>query len=404
MTSPIRQQRELLAVYSIHQEAVATFERAKNDVEHARSSFARCVAAVNRIHHVSQGRVFFFTGSPLVSKTTESPTFVTPGTYHRQHCYHLDDSNRKEQGEHATTTSSTTSASASASTPTSTTLLVNHQIQQQYDPAVAAAAAFAVGPVSSPNSFLQQQPSTTSSPDNSVDSHSSLLSSPLTVTDEYDAAGVIHTSSTTIHHDDSDSHSHDDDDDDIPIHARLLTLPKRCNIHQLAFVSLYNLALTTHLSVLQDDDDVVDEASSSNASPSTIKQRTRTQKQKRIRTALRLWRLVYSSHWRLQLNLNLKPVHMLSIWTNLGHAQFLVDGDTTEGSSARHCYETVLSAIQIVQVGRKQPIPGRAFFQYRAVRMLMILDNNGGNGNGNVPVSGDQTNEADLGGRVASAA
>lgn len=141
---------------------------------------------------------------------------------------------------------------------------------------------------------------------------------------------------------------------DLPIHYRLLKLPEFSTVNQFAFVTLYNLALSTHLSAILHE------------SSSTTTQDDVDHKKSNIpdmQSAAKLWELVYSFQWCRALNL--KPIHALAVLVNLGHAQCYVGNN--EGS--KKCYENILSAIQILE-GRNQSIPHRSFFVYSAFRML----------------------------------
>lgn len=126
---------------------------------------------------------------------------------------------------------------------------------------------------------------------------------------------------------------------DLPIHPRVLRFPEQCSINQFAFVTLYNLTLSTHIVAL-----------TCNADTS-------------MRQAARLWEIVYSFQWRQ--SLNLKPVHSLAILVSLGHAQDIAGNKL----GSKKGFENVLSAIQILD-GRKQQVPNKSFFLYSAFRML----------------------------------
>jgi hypothetical protein len=118
---------------------------------------------------------------------------------------------------------------------------------------------------------------------------------------------------------------------EFPIHAVPLNLPQQSTMNQFAlFVTLYNLALSTHLVAL------------------TLNDQAASMKQ-----AARLWELVYSFQWRP--SLNLRPLHALAILVNLGHAQGVVGND----AASKKCFENILSAIQILE-GRNQAVPSKA--------------------------------------------
>lgn len=133
------------------------------------------------------------------------------------------------------------------------------------------------------------------------------------------------------------------------IHCRALKLPRLSTVNQFAFVTLYNLALSTHLSALL----CARSVEKTPTEPTSVT----------MHTAAKLWALVYSFQWRPALNL--KPVHALAVLVNLGYAQCGVGN--IQGS--KRCFENILSAIQILE-GRNQTVPNRSFFVYSAFRML----------------------------------
>ena len=289
MSSSPNQRKELFAVCSNHQEAVATFMRTGH-IEQARDSFTSSFASVNRMlrqhaslpNEAAQLRAFYFPGSPLVRTTKESPIFSEP--------------------------------------PCATTA-TEHEEQEQ--PLLETEAQHTLFRTEKPLLF----PTT---PGSSV------------------------------------SNADDDEDDDVPIQVRVLNLPYRCTVNQLAFVALYyNMALLTHLSALED---LKSSNESSNSSPSEDVNSSSSKRQNMVGmlTSMKLWKLVYEFQWRSQLNL--KPFHALSIMHNLGHAQF-VSGNVTGSQS---CCENILSAIQLLE-GRnqRQHVPCSSFFQHRAVCMLL---------------------------------
>lgn len=131
--------------------------------------------------------------------------------------------------------------------------------------------------------------------------------------------------------------------EDLPMFALPLQIPKLVTIQQFVFISLYNLALSTHLSAL--------------SHPAPEKQEVL------MKRAVKQWGLVYALQWRQ--GLNLRAPHGLAILLNLGHANCLTGN--IPGSNA--CYQNILSAIHILD-SRKQGIPNKAFFLYNAFRML----------------------------------
>jgi hypothetical protein len=134
--------------------------------------------------------------------------------------------------------------------------------------------------------------------------------------------------------------------DDLPMyHRALLHLPKLgLTINQFVFCTLYNLAMSTHLSALAQETQAKQEAS--------------------MRRAAKQWGLVYALQWRH--GLNLRPSHGLAILLNLGHAKSLIVGKEL---GSKMCYQNILSAIHILD-SRKQNIPNKALFLYNAFRML----------------------------------
>lgn len=134
----------------------------------------------------------------------------------------------------------------------------------------------------------------------------------------------------------------------IPIYSRILKLPRRCTPNQFVFLSLYNLAISTHLAALHS---------------MMVRRSDDHETQLLIREASEYWELAYAFQWRD--SLALKPIHALSILVNLGHIQSLMGN----GDASKKCFENVLSACQILQ-GRNQEIPKKEFFLYQAFRML----------------------------------
>lgn len=144
---------------------------------------------------------------------------------------------------------------------------------------------------------------------------------------------------------------------DLPMYSRALKFPERATVNQVAFVALYNLALSTHVAAIE---------LSSSQSPTAAGgwgQQQMPKKQPSIRTAAKLWELVYSFQWREALKL--KPIHALSILVNLGQAQYLVGNDT----ESKKCFENIISAIQLMEA-RNREVPNKSFFLYSAFRML----------------------------------
>lgn len=130
---------------------------------------------------------------------------------------------------------------------------------------------------------------------------------------------------------------------DMPLFTQVLHLPRSVTINQFVFVTLYNLALSTHLSGLA--------------------QTTPSKQESLMQRAAQQWGLVYALQWRS--GLNLKPAHGLAILLNLGHAKSLTGNE----SGSQTCYQNILSAIQILE-SRKHDVPNKDFFLYNAFRML----------------------------------
>lgn len=133
-------------------------------------------------------------------------------------------------------------------------------------------------------------------------------------------------------------------EDDLPLFPQALHLPKSVTINQFVFVTLYNLALSTHLAALS-------QAATSSKRDTLMKR------------AVEQWGLVYGLQWRQ--GLNLKACHGLAILLNLGHAKALTGNE----SGSKTCYQNILSAIHMLE-SRQHDIPNKAFFLYNAFRML----------------------------------
>jgi hypothetical protein len=119
-----------------------------------------------------------------------------------------------------------------------------------------------------------------------------------------------------------------------------LNLPELFTIEQFAFITLYNLALSTYVSAL-------------------VNNRSTRQLQK----ATELWELIYSLQWREELNL--QPVHTLAILTNLGHARRVLGNE----ASSKVCYQNILTTLEFMR-GRNEDVHYKSFFMYAAHRML----------------------------------
>ena len=132
-------------------------------------------------------------------------------------------------------------------------------------------------------------------------------------------------------------------DDDLPLFTQALHLPKSVTVNQFVFVTLYNLAISTHIAALS--------------------QATSSKQETLMKRAAQQWGLVYALQWRP--GLNLKPAHGLAILLNLGHAKSLTGNE----SGSNTCYQNILSAIHILE-SRRQNVPNRGFFLYNAFRML----------------------------------
>lgn len=114
----------------------------------------------------------------------------------------------------------------------------------------------------------------------------------------------------------------------------------RYSIERLAFTSVYNLALSTHMAALTTN--------------KTIQCTVR---------AVKLWELVYNLSDRD--GLDLQPVHTLAILTNLGHSYLL------SGMEERsyHCYHTILGVLQIIREN-KEEVTFESFFMSTAQTVL----------------------------------
>lgn len=118
-----------------------------------------------------------------------------------------------------------------------------------------------------------------------------------------------------------------------------LSLPELPTIDQFAFITLYNLALSTQISALTNN------------------------RSQQLKKATELWELVYSLQWRDELSL--QPVHTLAILTNLGYSRRALGND----ASARVCYQNILTTLEFMR-GRNEDVYCKNFFMYAAHRML----------------------------------
>jgi hypothetical protein len=143
----------------------------------------------------------------------------------------------------------------------------------------------------------------------------------------------------------SSSCDHADEQGDPVLFAQILDLPRKVTVNQFIFCSIYNFAVSTHLSAMlcrggtADDDDAM--------------------RSMLLSKSVHLWDLVYPLQWKNCLNL--KPCHGLAILLNMGHAKRLV-GSTRE---AEHCFRNIISAVSILET-RQQEVPDKSFFMFQA--------------------------------------
>jgi hypothetical protein len=129
-----------------------------------------------------------------------------------------------------------------------------------------------------------------------------------------------------------------------PLFHLPLSLPKNeMSLDMFAFVTLYNLALFTHLSSIECG-----------------------MSRHELKKALKLWELVYSVQWKEELS-ELSYVHTLAILTNLGHVNKLLGNE----ASSNHCYQRVLTTLELLRdQGGDSKVEFHTFFLHTALRML----------------------------------
>lgn len=142
----------------------------------------------------------------------------------------------------------------------------------------------------------------------------------------------------------SSSCGHEDEQGDPVFFAQILDLPRNVTVNQFIFCSIYNFAVSTHLSAMMCGDDTADNV----AMRSML-----------LGKSVHLWDLVYPLQWKQ--GLNLKPCHGLAILLNMGHCKRLV-GSTRE---AEHCFRNIISAVSILE-SRQQEVPDKSFFMFQA--------------------------------------
>jgi hypothetical protein len=153
------------------------------------------------------------------------------------------------------------------------------------------------------------------------------------------------------------SSSIEDDQDGMNLFSRILDLPAKVTLNQFVFCSLYNLALSTHLSATL----LIESADAA---------RRRTI----LRQSSQLWDLIYPLQWTK--HLNLRPCHGLAILLNMGHAKQSV-GSIRESET---CFRNIISAVWILET-RQQEVPEKSFYMYQAfVNLNKIRRHGGGSG------------------------
>jgi tetratricopeptide (TPR) repeat protein len=121
-----------------------------------------------------------------------------------------------------------------------------------------------------------------------------------------------------------------------------LTPPTRSDfsIDQFAFITLYNLALSTHIAAI-----------------------TEQRQQEELPKALQLWELVYSLQQKEVFHL--QSVHTLAILTNLGHVHSMLGNEI----DSRKCYQNVVTTLKVL-INRKDKVNYGHFFMWAAHQML----------------------------------
>jgi len=142
-------------------------------------------------------------------------------------------------------------------------------------------------------------------------------------------------------------------------HSHLLHLPQPATIQELSLVSLYNLAMTTHLAALTPTDQEEEEDNSNNNNNNNMMLMVQ---------AAKLWRIVYGFQERAQVAHLLQPVHALAVLVNLGHAH----GVLGNVAHTHQCAQYILSVLQVLE-GRQQDIPQRSYFLSCAMYMLTTI-------------------------------
>jgi hypothetical protein len=125
---------------------------------------------------------------------------------------------------------------------------------------------------------------------------------------------------------------------------RPLFISLEFSLDMFAFVTLYNLALATHLSAVTSQD--------------TCFAREKLEK------TLELWKIVYSLQWREDCQLSY--VHTLAILANLGHVNLLLGN----GISSKECYRRLLTTLEFMRHNDDKKVEYQSFFIDAAYSML----------------------------------
>jgi hypothetical protein len=108
---------------------------------------------------------------------------------------------------------------------------------------------------------------------------------------------------------------------------------------QFAFVTLYNLALSTHVAAIM------------------------SKNRQMLQKSLELWDLVYCLQWREELNL--QSVHSVAILHNIGHAHKLLGNE----AHSKKCYQNIVTALTLMRE-REEELNYSTFFMSAAQRVL----------------------------------
>jgi hypothetical protein len=125
---------------------------------------------------------------------------------------------------------------------------------------------------------------------------------------------------------------------------RPLFISLQFSLDMFAFVTLYNLALATHLNAVTPQD--------------TCFAREKLEK------TLELWEIVYSLQWREDCQLS--SVHTLAILANLGHVNLLLGN----AMSSKECYRRLLTTLEFTRHNDDKKVDYQSFFIHAAYSML----------------------------------